>query len=288
MGAGRLWGELSPFFVACDREQRVADVREGCSWLYRPLPRPCAKARLFCFAHAGVGGSVFRLWPHGLPTGLELCAVQLPGRTTRLNEPPLTSITALADALVPAITPYLDVPFAFFGHSMGSVLSFETTRRLASGGLPLPSHLIVSGRRAPQIPDLLPPIYGLADSDFIAEISHRYGGIPSEIMKHHDVLELLLPCLRADIFALETYEPQRCEPLPCSISAFGGADDPLAPRSHLEAWRHETNDTFDVSIFPGGHFYIESQRAAVLAKISATLATKFGLTGRQDEESLWP
>ena len=253
------------------------------AWLYRPAPRRVSSAQLFCFPHAGAGASVFRQWPAGLPVELEVCAVQLPGRANRLNAPAVASIPVLADLLVQALTPHLDVPFAFFGHSMGAVLAFEVTRGLASRGLPLPSHLFVSGRRPPHMPDLAPPLHELPDQEFVAEINRRYGGIPPEILESKDVLALLLPCLRADITALETHRPAPGAPLPCPISAFGGADDPLTPKAHLESWRGETAGAFEICVFAGGHFYIEPQRAAVLARLSATLASMLG--GAKDRDA---
>ena len=184
----------------------------------------------------------------------------------RLSEPAIPNILALADAIITAITPHLVIPFALFGHSMGAPLAAEVAHGLAARGLPQPCRLIVSGRRPPRLPDPLPPLSGLSDPDFVAEIKRRYDGIPHEILANPDLLAMLLPALRADIVALETHRPPARPPLNCPISAFGGADDALAPRAHLDAWRDETASTFDVRVFPGGHFYLETERAAVLAQ----------------------
>ena len=201
-----------------------------------------------------------------------MCAVQLPGRTMRLSEPAVASVPLLADAIVAAITPYLDIPFALFGHSLGAVLATEVAHGLATRDLPQPRHLIVSGRRPPRLPDPQSPLSGLSDPDFVDEINRRYGGIPPEILANADILTLLLPSLRADTVALETHDPPARRRLGCPISAFGGADDALTPFAHLDAWRDETASTFDVRVFPGGHFYLEPERAAVLAQLSAILA----------------
>jgi medium-chain acyl-[acyl-carrier-protein] hydrolase len=246
-------------------------------WLSRITPRRLARARLFCFPYAGVGGSIFRQWPAGLPDELDVCTVQLPGRANRLYEPAIPSIPTLVDALLSAMISHLDVPFALFGHSMGAVLAFEVARGLAFAGLPPPSHLIVSGRRPPHMPDVAPPLRHLPDPEFVAEINRRYGGIPSEILDSQEVLALLLPCLRADITALETHRPAQSLPLRCPISAFGGADDPMTPRAHLEGWRSETTGVFEVCVFPGSHFYLEPERGKVLAEVSATLAPMIGV-----------
>jgi surfactin synthase thioesterase subunit len=246
------------------------------AWLLRPAARPQAGARLFCFPYAGVGGSVYRLWPAGLPVELEVCAVQLPGRENRLRETAVDSIPALVDLLVPALLPHLDRPFAVFGHSMGAVLASEFVRALASGGGPLPRHLIVSGRRPPHMPGPESPLHGLPDAEFVAEINRRYGGIPVAVMEHADLVELLLPSLRADMTAIETHRPKPRPPLPCPISVFAGSHDRLTPRDHLEAWRGETLNTFRVRVFPGDHFYLNVRRDDVLADLSVTLAPMIG------------
>jgi medium-chain acyl-[acyl-carrier-protein] hydrolase len=241
-------------------------------WLHRPAPCPQARARLFCFPYAGGSASVYRFWPQGLPKELEVCAIQLPGRANRLREPALTSIPALVEALVPALMPYLDRPFAFFGHSMGAVLAYEVTHELMKRAARIPVHLFVSGRRPPHMPDPDPPLHVLPDHEFVDEINRRYGAIPPEVLSESDLMELLLPSLRADIFALETHRPTLAQTLPCPISAFGGADDRHAPREHLEAWRTQSSVSFRVRTFPGDHFYIDLRRDEVLAEVTASLA----------------
>ena len=228
--------------------------------------------RLICFPPAGLGAVAFRNWSNELPGGVELCAVQLPGRTLRLTEPAITSIPQLAEAITDAIAQLPERPFAFFGHSMGAVLASEVARSLTARSLPLPSHLIVSGRRPPHLPDPRVPIGDLPDDAFVAEINRRYGGIPSEILANPDVLALLLPGLRADIIALETFRPGSRPPFPIPISAFGGDSDPMTPIAHLEEWKSETQGAFATRVFPGGHFYLDARREVVLLEIARVIA----------------
>lgn len=248
------------------------------AWIRHPAARPDAAVRLFCFAHAGAGASVFRLWPQGLPSEVEVCAIQLPGRETRLHEPPMRELPAIVEALVAALRSELDRPFALFGHSMGAVLACELARALETGAGPSPSHLIVSGRRGPQVPDRDPPLHGLHDAAFVAELNRRYGGIPAEVMQHEELLRLLLPALRADLQAIETHRPPPRPPLAVPISALGGSDDPRATHDDLEAWRRETSGAFRTRVFAGDHFYLQQRRPELLADLAVTLAPLWART----------
>ncbi len=228
--------------------------------------------RLFCFPYAGAGSLVFRTWPQALPPQVEVISLLYPGRESRLRVPPLTSLPALVSAIATEMQPWLDRPFALFGHSLGGLIAFELARELRRRQAPLPLHLFVSGRRAAHVPEALPPIAPLPDPAFIAAIQQRYNGIPKVILEDAELMELFLPVLRADFTLLETYAYQPEPAFHFPISAFVGAQDPLTRPAEAAAWQAHTHQPVALHTFPGDHFYIQPQRLPLLQSISQALA----------------
>jgi len=224
-------------------------------WIRRPGPVPTTRLRLFCFPYAGAGTLIFRTWPDVLAADVEICPVELPGRGTRMTERPFTQLSPLVEALTQALVPLLDKPFAFFGHSLGSLVSFELIRRIREYYGVYPVRLFVSAGRAPQIPHRDPPVHALPEIDFLAEL-RRLNGTPSEILKHSELMHIMLPLLRADFSIYETYVYSAKPALTCPISAFGGLSDHRVNNSDLEAWRVQTNGNFSLRMFPGDHFFL--------------------------------
>ncbi len=182
----------------------MKDVSLTECWLRSPKPNPQASLRLFCFPYVGGGALIFRTWPNSLPATAEVCPVELPGRGTRLKETPFTRLLPLVQALAQALLPHLDKPFAFFGHSMGALISFELTRQLRRLYGLVPLHLFVSAHRAPQLPDPDPPIHTLPEAEFMEEL-RCLNGTPKEVLEQPELMELMLPILRADFALCETY-----------------------------------------------------------------------------------
>jgi len=226
------------------------------SWLSFRKPGAEARLRLFCFPYAGAGALIFRAWSDGLPADVEVCPVQLPGRGTRLMERPFTQLSPLVEALAQALVPLLDKPFAFFGHSLGALVSFELARRIRRQYGVHPVRLFVSAGRAPQIPHRTRPIHTLPDKDLLVEL-RRLNGMPSELLDHEELMEIMLPVLRADFAVYETYVYLTEPPLDCPISAFGGLQDLRVKDSDLEAWRAQTSASFSLRMFPGDHFFLK-------------------------------
>jgi medium-chain acyl-[acyl-carrier-protein] hydrolase len=239
-------------------------------WLVRYTPPVVPRLRLFCLPYAGAGASLFASWPELLPDGVELNAVQLPGRENRLREEPFTRLQPLLEVLSEAIRPYLDLPFALLGYSFGALLAFELARCLRRDGAPLPQHLFVLGRRAPHLNNPEPPVHRYSDPELVAWM-RDLGGTPTLILEHPELLPIFLPILRADLTLHETYAYRPEAPLDLSISAFGGLRDSQAGREELEAWKEHTNGRFNLRLYPGGHFFLKSYQAMVVRDISAML-----------------
>jgi medium-chain acyl-[acyl-carrier-protein] hydrolase len=236
------------------------------SWVIYPKPNPQAKLRLFCFPYAGGRALSFRKWSNSLPSTVEVCPIELPGRGTQLMEPPFTQLLPLVQTIACALFPVLDKPFAFFGHSMGGLISFELTRLLRKDYGLRPVHLFVSGCRAPQIPNTTPLVHTLPKPAFLKELS-RLNGTPEEVLKNAELMQMLLPTLRADFAVLETYIYTPEPPLDCPITAFGGLQDRDVSYEYLEAWQEQTNATFSVQMFPGDHFFLHSEQPLLLQSL---------------------
>lgn len=226
--------------------------------------------RLFCFPYAGGSASIYRGWSESLPATVEVCAVQLPGRGSRLLEPTLKRMPQLIEAIAPVLLPHLDMPFAFFGHSMGTAISLELARYLRAASKAEPVHLFVSGSRAPQMRDPGPKSYDLPEAEF-REVLHRLNGTPSEILEHPELMQLMMPVLRADFELVQTYAYKPEPPLACPITAFGGTHDREVDRKRLQAWKTQTNTDFSLHMIPGDHFFINTSQQILLAALSEEL-----------------
>lgn len=240
------------------------------NWLTCPKPNPRASMRLFCFPYAGGGASVFRTWPDELPADIEFYAIELPSRGRRIKEPPITRMEPLVRGIAGAIESLLDKPFCFFGHSMGALTGFELARLLRREGRAQPSHLFVSGAIAPQIKDNQEVTYNLPEPEFL-DVLRRLGGTPHEVLEHEELLQLMLPTLRADFELLQFYEYVDEPPFSFPITAFGGLQDKEVSREDIEGWRVHTTATFILRFFQGDHFFLLSDRSRLLWAMSQEL-----------------
>jgi medium-chain acyl-[acyl-carrier-protein] hydrolase len=240
-------------------------------WLAYREVNPRARLRMFCFPYAGGGASAYRGWNTSLPADMEVCPVQLPGRESRLRDPAFDRAKPLIESVADALEPYFDMPFVFFGHSMGGMISFELSRELRRRGKTLPLHIFVSGRRAPQLPAREEPIHDLPETEFFEKL-RELNGTPEEVLQHAELMKLLLPVLRADFAVNETYDFTEEPPFDFGISAFGGLGDEEVTKDDLELWKLHTRGRFRVRMLPGDHFFLHATKDLITEAIARDLA----------------
>lgn len=232
-------------------------------------PNPAARMRLFCFPYAGAGAGAYREWPTLLPRDIEVVAVQLPGREWRIQESPLADMRLLAQDALRSISPYLDKPFAFLGISMGGTLIFELARLLRAEGKTQPVCLMPLAIGAPHLPEIK-LFHDLPDAELLNEIQ-SFGVLTSEVSSHPEWLEILLPILRADCAAHETYQYQAEPPFEFPIWIYAGFGDELVTRERLDAWAQHTTGTCRVHMLPGGHLFMDAMPDMLLQSMARRL-----------------
>ena len=185
-------------------------------------------------------------------------------------EPPYSRLSLLVEALAEALHPLLDKPFALFGHSLGSLVSFELARQLRANHRARPLRLFVSAGPAPQIPHRGLPIHSLPEKEFAAEL-RRLNGTPGDLLDHKELMDIVIPSLRADFELYESYRYLSGPPLNCPISTYGGLSDKRVNHDDLEAWRDQTTGSFSIRMFPGDHFFLKSTQPLLLRALSQEL-----------------
>lgn len=248
-------------------------------WIVRYHQNPDARLRLFCFSYAGGGASIYRQWHDLLPQDIEICAIQLPGREYRLMEPAYTNLAPLVEVLAQAITPYLDKPFAFFGHSMGSLVCFELARQLRRTHKKEPFHLYIGAYRAPHLPNPNVKIYHLPMEVF--KVILRADGIPERILQNEELMQAMLPTLRADFELCDTHDMQEEAPLSYPFSIFGGEEDRRISPAELDAWRVHSAAPCSLTLLPGSHFFIHSAQDLLLSALTQDLQTHLNAPERE-------
>ncbi|GAG40902.1 unnamed protein product, partial [marine sediment metagenome] len=235
-------------------------------WFMRFNRDPQAKLRLFCFPYAGGSAGVFKPWRNAF-AGVDVVAVQLPGRGSRVAEKPLESMAEIVARLIDELRGFRDLPFVFFGHSFGSLVCFELARELQRRGIDGLRHIILSGRRAPHLPRVHPNTHDLPYDEFIEEL-RSINGTPEEMLTNKELMSLFVPILRADFKVNETHQYRADIKLKSAASIFRGRLDTDVPEAEVQAWRanFESGD-IEFTEFSGDHFFIHSQQQLVLERV---------------------
>ncbi|WP_037824320.1 thioesterase II family protein [Streptomyces sp. NRRL B-1347] len=237
----------------------------GSAWVRRFHPAPETGARVVCFPHAGGSATYYFPFSAALSPAADVLAVQYPGRQDRLQEPCITDISTLADRLADELAGLADRPLTFFGHSMGATVAFEVARRLEARGVILHG-LFASGRRAPS--RQRDEHVHLRDDQGLVEELRRLSGTDAELLADEAVLAMVLPAMRGDYRAIETYRYRPGPPLNCPVLALTGDSDPLVDAAEARAWAQHTVAPFRLRVFPGGHFFLGDHTESVVREIT--------------------
>jgi polyketide synthase 12/epothilone polyketide synthase D len=244
------------------------------------MPRPKARLRLFCFSYAGGGPVVYQAWPDQLPEDVEVCAIHLPGRGSRLGERALTDLPAIAQEVTTALVPMLDRPFAFFGHCMGAILMYEVACALRDRNARLPERLFASGSMAPQLYNS-PLVHEQADPKFMEVLNLISFTSTRALMNDAEMRALMFPLLRSDFQAVATYGVKRKThaPLDVPITGFAALHDLFAAPVAMRGWAEVTTRPLELATLEGDHYFVESRRSLV----TQVVASRLGLTATAAE-----
>jgi surfactin synthase thioesterase subunit len=230
------------------------------------------RVQLVCLPYAGAGAAVYRGWQALLPDWIELITPELPGRGLRQAEPAVQDWSRLIDIVMASVCPRLRAPLALFGHSMGALVAIELAHALRASGRPTPLWVGASGCVAPQRRKLDLTWRDCPDETLVAEL-RSLGGTPPEVLGSPDLLELVLPTVRADFHLCGSYRSARRLPLDCPLLVLGGVRDPISrPHDNLSAWSQETKGPCRVELIDGGHFFIHENELSVVDLVISSLA----------------
>jgi pyochelin biosynthetic protein PchC len=250
--------------VTGTRADRYASGR----WLRCAFPRPQADTVLLAFPHAGGSATFYRSWGRDLPAGIELIAVQYPGRLDRLREPCVEDLHQLAESVLAALDGRLDRPVALFGHSMGAVVAYEAALRLEARGLRCPA-VFLSSHPAPGR-DLRRHPETFGDEGLLDEL-RRLGATPAGLIDTPAMRDAVLTSLRGDYRAVARYRPRPGRRLRCPVVTLVGDADPDVDPDDMRPWAGATTGPAARHVLPGDHFYLVPQRDAVLGIVAAQL-----------------
>lgn len=240
-------------------------------WCRRYRPSRGATARLVCLPHAGGSASFFLPVSVALSPGVDVVAIQYPGRQDRRTEPPIDDMAVLADRIHDILRRQPELPTILFGHSMGAVIGFEVTRRLEADGH-APIRLFASGRRGPST-YRNETVHLRDDAGILAEV-RKMSGTASSLLGDDELMRAVLPALRADYKATETYVCPEDVTVDSPITALVGDNDPKTTVDEARAWARQTAGAFDLHVFSGGHFFLTDHADEIIKIIKRHLSVQ--------------
>jgi surfactin synthase thioesterase subunit len=239
-------------------------------WFVKYRSEHSTALRLICLPYAGGSISTYANWINEVPEGVEIIAVQPPGRGVRFIEPPFDSMHALVESLFSALTPILTEPYVVFGHSLGSWVSYELLKKIQKNNLTLPVHFFASGARAPHIEKKKENIHALPDEQFKERLK-KLNGTPQSIIENHELMDFLMPVLRADFKIANDYCAAFDE-VGCSVTVIGGNNDTEISIEELHAWKTLFTEPTEIEIVEGDHFFVDNNVQQTLSIVNSKLS----------------
>lgn len=231
------------------------------------------KCKLYFFHHAGGAASNYLSWKKFFGNEFELCPIDLPGRGSRFQEGFCENMEYAVEDIYNKISPQFEEnSYAFFGHSMGTIVEYELMKKIIKNKLREPLHIFFSGRFPPYVVDKKEPIHSLPEDEFINEIL-KHGGTSSDIFQNKELKEIFMPILRADYKLVETYKYSvEIEPVNIDVSILNGRDDENVKNNDIERWKEYSLGNCNFYEFDGGHFYLNSHKSQIAKIINNTLS----------------
>jgi medium-chain acyl-[acyl-carrier-protein] hydrolase len=240
------------------------------SLIHIPISKPNASLRLICFPYAGGNSMTYIKWLDNLSTKVELALVQLPGRGVRSAEPPYQTMEEVVRALFLELGNLSNKPTIFYGHSMGARVAYELTLMLLRFQYKLPIHFIASGSIAPSVSRKKEYTYNLPDDDFIKKIA-ELNGSQDEVLAHKEIMQLLMPALRADFKIIETYCNKSKAVIPTKISVLAGTEEDTE-HPDIEAWFNLFQSNTGIHWISGDHFFVDKNKPDLLKTVNNLIA----------------
>jgi len=221
---------------------------------------------LVVFPHAGGSTAGYRELTRRLQVDVDVHGVELPGHGRLRQQPFLGDMHEIADFAYERTREVVArQPTAFLGHSMGAWIAFMVAERARDQP---PWHLIVSAARPPHL-GIHRKLLSLEPDELVQELT-RMGGIPAELLADREALELFLPALRADLRAIEPFQPPLSRPIDLPVTVLRGAGDDITV-ADASAWSATTTGPCQLHTLPGGHFFLTEQPDLVGAVLRRAL-----------------
>lgn len=247
-------------------------------WVHRANIVEKPRLRLFCLPYFGGGASIFNSWHESLPSDVEVCAIQFPGREERADERAYDDINDLVAKISEVIEPLLTTPVAFYAHSSGAGIGFELARYLRREHDVHPTYFMAGGWRAPHLESPFEFLNAIGDDEVYADKNipniknhMKQLAIPEEVINNEEVFNEMLPGLRAEILLGKRYSYYEEEKFTCPLIAFAATDDPVFSVDQIKSWEEQAGGPFKFETLTGGHLFCRDNKEDLLEKIAAEL-----------------